>query len=333
MAVIRKESSLGNLHLIDTMQFNLNAITSVFCYSDGEKALLFDIGTSHNVDYVISKVNDLGIPSEKIAGITLSHYHFDHGGGCSELWKKMSAINSNFRIFTNNLTKNFLQNAESHVKGAATTFGPFTGSMDFIPDEAFEIVEPDSFIPLEFNDGAKVKLVHTPGHSDDHCSPAVYIDGNPLFIYAGEAAGTLHTNDGAMSSPSSMPPNFKYEVYLKSLEKILSMKPEAIGLCHFGMVSGFNDVETFLMKHGDFMKIFRDEIIRTFNENPSTAHVLKNTEYLWENRFDKELTSVKGSENFFKNLKLALTFGVMVDLGFRKARYENPAGTDSLKNP
>jgi glyoxylase-like metal-dependent hydrolase (beta-lactamase superfamily II) len=238
----------------------------------------------------------------------------------------MSRINSNFKIYTNSLTKKLLQNADGHIKGAATTFGHFTGSMDFIPDEAFEITDVDSFLPVEFNDGAKIKLVHTPGHSDDHCSPTVYIDGNPLFLYAAEAAGTLYSNDLDMSSPTSMPPNFKYDMYIKSLEKILSIKPEAIGLCHFGMVSGSGDVEKYLVKHGEFMKNFREEIIRAFNENPSTGHVLKSTAYLWENRFDKKLTSVKGSENFFKNLKLALTYGVMVDLGFRKAKYESPAG-------
>lgn len=175
MPIIRKETSLGNLHLIDTGQFNLNCITTVFCYSDGEKALLLDIGTSHNVEHVLNKLDSIGIPPEKIAGIVPSHYHFDHGGGSCELWKKMSSINSNFRIYTNRLTKELLQNAEGHVKGAATTFGPFVGTMDFIPDEAFEIVELDSFVPFEFNDGAKIKLVHTPGHTNDHCSPAVFI--------------------------------------------------------------------------------------------------------------------------------------------------------------
>lgn len=324
MAVIRKEESIGNLRLIDTRQFNLDSITGVFCYSDGEKAFLFDIGTSHNVDYVISRINDLGIPAEKIAGITVSHYHFDHGGGCSELWKKISRVNSNFRIFTTGLTKKLLQNAEGHLKGAATTFGPFTGTMDFIPDEAFEIVEPDAFIPVEFNDGAKVKLVHTPGHSGDHCSPAVYMDGVPRFLFAGEAAGTLHTHDLSLSSPSSMPPNFRFDLYMESLEKILSIKPEAIGFCHFGMISGWEDVESYLVKHGAFMKEFREEIIKAFNEKPSTENVLKSTAGLWDRRFDEELTSVKGSENFFRNLKLALTYGVMIDLGFRKPKYENP---------
>ncbi|MFA5518793.1 MAG: MBL fold metallo-hydrolase [Spirochaetota bacterium] len=325
MTVIRKETSLGNLYLVDTNQFNLNKITSVFCYSDGDKALLFDIGTSHNVDHVLNSLDSRGIPPEKIIGIILSHYHFDHGGGSSELWKKMSSINSNFRIYTNSFTKELLQNSEGHIKGATTTFGPFVGTMDFIPDEAFEIVELDSFIPVEFNDGARVKLVYTPGHTSDHCSPAVYLDEKVSFLFAAEAAGTFYTYDSTHSTPTSMPPNFKYDVYMKSLEKILAIKPEAIGFCHFGIISGADEVQSYLIKHGEFMKKFREAIIKAFNENPSTSHVLESTAYLWENRFGEELLSIKGSEYFFKNLRLALTYGVMVDLGFRKPRYEEPS--------
>jgi len=324
MAVIRKETSLGNLHLIDTFQFNLNTITSSFCYSDNEKTLLLDIGTSANVDHVLNTLKNMGIEPEEIAGITVSHYHFDHGGGCAELWKRMQGINSDFRIYTSSLTKELLQNAEGHVKGAATTFGPFVGTMDYIPDEAFEIIEYDSFIPVEFNDGAKIKLIHTPGHTNDHCSPAVYADNRLLFLFAGEAAGTFYANDTALSSPSSMPPNFKYDVYMKSLEKIISLKPEAIGLCHFGLISGWKDVESYLIQHADFMKKFRRAIIDAYKENPSTEFVLKSTAHLWDGKFDEGLTSLKGSEFFFKNLKLALTYGLMVDLGYRKAKYENP---------
>ena len=115
MPVHRKAASLGNLHLIDTLQFNLNTITSSFCYTDNDKTLLLDIGTSANVDHVLNTLLKMGIEPEKIAGITVSHYHFDHGGGCAELWKRMQGINSNFRIFTSSLTKELLQNAEGHV--------------------------------------------------------------------------------------------------------------------------------------------------------------------------------------------------------------------------
>lgn len=323
MAFERKECRLGNVYLIDTRQFDMETITSVFCYSDGNKSLLMDIGTSDNIDSVFQSLTRHGIELESLAGIVLSHYHFDHGGGSAELYKRMQSINKNFKIYTNSITKGNLQNSAGHLGGAKTTFGKFIGTMDPIPDEAFSIVELDGFLPLEFSGDVRIKLLHTPGHTTDHCSPAVMSGDRTLFMFAGEALGTIYTNSKMLSTPTSMPPNFVYKDYISSMDKLRSMNPEMIGFCHFGIISGGDDINFVFNDHLEFMNRFRKEIIDAFNENSSTSHVLARTEYLWKDRIDCEFAGIKGSESFFGNLRLALTYGVMVDLGFRKPKYES----------
>ena len=123
MPLIRKECRLNNLYLLETGQFDLNTITGVYCWYDGERALLMDTGTSDNIDSILEGLARFGISAVKIAGAVPSHYHFDHGGGSAELWNRMKNINSGFRIYTSALTKAKLQNATSHLRGAATTFG------------------------------------------------------------------------------------------------------------------------------------------------------------------------------------------------------------------
>ncbi|HNX25124.1 MAG TPA: MBL fold metallo-hydrolase [Spirochaetota bacterium] len=323
MAFERKECRIENVYLIDTLQFNMETITSVYCYSDGNKSLLMDIGTSDNIDTVFKSLTSRGVDLESIAGIVLSHYHFDHGGGSAELWKRMKDINSDFKIYTNRITKENLQNSAGHLRGAKTTFGKFVGTMDFLPDEAFFIVEPDDFLPVEFSAGERVRLLHTPGHTADHCSPSVILGDRTIFTFAGEALGTIYTNDKMLSTPTSMPPNFNYKDYISSMDKLRSMNPELIGFCHFGIISGADDINFVFKDHREFMDLFRQEIITAFNENPSTSHVLKKTEYLWKDRIDSDFTKIKGSDAFFGNLRLALTYGVMVDLGFRNPKYES----------
>jgi len=323
MAFERKECRIGNVYLIDTMQFNMDTITSVFCYSDGNKSLLMDIGTSENIDAVFNSLTRRGVSLESIEGIVLSHYHFDHGGGSAELWSRMRSINKNFKVYTNSITKKNLQNSAGHLGGARTTFGKFVGTMEYLPDEAFYIVEPDDFLPVEFAGGERVKLIHTPGHTTDHCSPSVILGDRTVFTFAGEALGTIYTNDKMLSTPTSMPPNFSYEDYISSMDKLKSMNPELIGFCHFGIISGSEDINFVFNDHRDFMDRFRQEIIDAFNENPATSHVLAKTEYLWKDRIDSEFAKIKGSEAFFGNLRLALTYGVMVDLGFRNPKYES----------
>lgn len=321
MSVIREERRLGNLHIVDTGQFNLKTITSVFCWYDGEKALLMDAGTSGNTDAIFESLSRFGVPLSKLAGVVPSHYHFDHGGGCAELWKRMQRINPGFRIYTTRMTRLKLQNADSHLRGAGTTFGKFVGTMEALPDEAFVLIEADSFLPLEFTGGACVRLLHTPGHTPDHCSPAVIRDGRCVFCFAAEACGTMYTNREILTTPSSMPPNFSFCDYMRSIERVRALRAEMIGLCHFGVITG-SEIDVLFDDHVRFMKRLRDGIIEAFSENQSTSHVMKATEHLWEGRIDSDFDNIRGSELFFGNLRLALTYGLMVDLGLREPKYE-----------
>lgn len=322
MAIYRCEHSLNNVYIIDTHQFSLENITSVFCYYDGERALLFDTGTSDNVDRILESMRMAGIPPEKLAGVVPSHYHFDHGGGCSAFWHRMREINPDFRIYTGGLTKHKLQTPGNHIKGASTTFGSFTGTMEPIPDEAFVLVAYDSFLPLQFENGARVLLLHTPGHTHDHCSPSVIIGGRCVFCFSGETCGTLYTDDEILTTPTSMPPNFSYRHYMESMQRVKSLNAEMIGFCHFGIIEGRPYVEEIFADHEKLMTGFMTAIKEAFSENPSTSHVLQRTEYLWRGRISPSFKNVKGSENFFQNLQLAITYGVMIDLGFRKSKYE-----------
>jgi glyoxylase-like metal-dependent hydrolase (beta-lactamase superfamily II) len=323
MAFIRKECRIGNVYLIDTLQFDMKTITSVYCYSDGDKSLLMDIGTSDNIDTVLKSLVSMGVPLESLMGIVPSHYHFDHGGGSAELYSRMKGINKDFKIYTNSITKKNLQDSAGHIHGAKTTFGKFVGTMDKIPDEAFAIVELDAFLPVKFSNGERVKLLHTPGHTSDHCSPSVISGDRTVFTFAGEAMGTVYTSGRMLSTPTSMPPNFSYDDYISSMNKIKALNPEMIGFCHFGIISGAEDIDFVFNDHLRFMKEFRQGIIDAFNENPSTEYVLSKTLHLWKDRIDSEFAEIKGNEAFFGNLRLALTYGVMVDLGFRKPKYES----------
>lgn len=322
MAIYRDEHRLGNVFIIDTNQFNLKSITSVFCYYDGEKGLLFDTGTSDNIGSILESLARFGIPAEKLMGVVPSHYHFDHGGGCSAFWHRMQTINPDFRVYTGELTKNKLQDSSGHIRGASTTFGSFTGTMESIPDDAFVIVPYDSYLPLQFSDGARVLLLHTPGHTHDHCSPSVMIDGRCIFCFAGETCGTSYTDDAVLTTPSSMPPNFSYRHYMASMKKVQALNPEMIGFCHFGIISGQKQLDELFADHEKLMTDFIAAITEAFRENPSTANVLARTEYLWKGRISPSFKNVKGSENFFQNLLLAITYGAMIDLGFRESKYE-----------
>jgi glyoxylase-like metal-dependent hydrolase (beta-lactamase superfamily II) len=319
-----------HLYLFDTLQFTKPRITTSFAYWDGTTCILLDVGTSNNIHQLKKNLKRFQIPIEKVQGILLTHYHFDHAGGVHKLWRKISKTNPNFRIFTTAATQQKLQNAADHVIGAKTTFGEFVGTMPALTHEeaqcAYFIIEHDTVIPFTLDDGYEFKLIATPGHSPDHSSPLLLHNGKPIFLFCGEASGTLYNGQELLSMPTSMPPNFQYEIYDQSLDKMRHIQPEIIGICHFGAVSGKEATIKFLTDHQAYMKDFRQTIITAFAENPSTRHVitrLKETNLGLESRvgnFYKDHTD----SQYFQNLFLAVTFGVLVDLKFRKSKYETP---------
>jgi glyoxylase-like metal-dependent hydrolase (beta-lactamase superfamily II) len=303
---------LKYLYLIDTMQMRTPKMTAAFMYWDGEICLLMDIGTSIEVPSVLKTLKKWDIPLSKVTGIVLTHYHFDHGGGSLDLWRHISKFNPNFKIFTTGKIKFLLQNAADHLKGAKTTFGELVGSMNALShDEAemvFNIVKLDQKFAIKMKEGYSIQLTPTPGHSYDHVTPTVIKNGQTLFCFVGETAGIIYKGDAAFLSPSSMPPNFNYNCTVESVDRIKALKPHSIGFSHFGVLKGSQEVLDYLDRYDTFMSNFRKEIIDLYEINPSTRYIMENLSPIY-------LKS-------HPNVNLGIVTGVMIDLGYRKPKYE-----------
>lgn len=316
---------LENLYHVDTLQSGVHRVASSFIFYDNDVCILMDVGTSDEVRGLIRSLKKLEIPFSKVAGITVTHYHFDHGGGSTKLWSKIYEKNPDFKIMVPEDTYFFLQHSEKHLIGARTTFGDLVGTMNPAPENAYQIIKKDADLPIKIGNGYKIHLLSTPGHSPDHCSHIVYKNNKPIFVFTGEAAGTLFHGSKLVSLPTSMPPNFNFQEYMKSLQKIIEIDPIALGFCHFGVILDEFKEETkiFLQDQVNYITNFRNTIIKAFKEEPTTKHVMESIKAdLWEDRVDPLFKESAISLNFFKNLKLALVYGMMIDLGFRQPKYE-----------
>jgi glyoxylase-like metal-dependent hydrolase (beta-lactamase superfamily II) len=319
MPICKQNSEIKpNIYLIDVQQMGMQKITATFLYWDGNDCILMDVGTSDDVRVLLRAIKKLQIPFNKVRGVVNTHYHFDHGGGSLRFWEKMQEKNPEFKIYASHQTYEKLQNAQEHIEGARTTFGDFVGVMNPIPESGFEIVNTDVTLPFNLQNNFSIKLITTPGHTPDHVSPTIFNNGKPYFSFAGESCGTLFHSQKLVSLPTSMPPNFNFETYMQSLQKIMDLNVDCVGFCHMGAIIGEQDVQTFLNEHKNYMINWRNKMKQVFAENPSTKYVIDNTVEYWIDRFDF------GDPNnpLFQNLRLALTYGMMVDLGFRQPKYE-----------
>jgi len=313
------EQILKHVYLVDTKQFNRARQTSIFIYWDGNICLLMDVGTSNDVETLIRRLNQIGIPENKVAGIVVTHYHFDHAGGVPELWEKLSKQNPNFKIFVPKDTYHKLQNPESHMIGAQTTYGDKVGTMHSLPENAFTLVEKDVFLPIKLADGYQLQLIAVPGHTEDHCAPTLFKKGLPVFCFTGESCGALSIEPTPVFMPTSMPPAFNFEKYMNSCRKIASLAPEILGFCHFGAISGKAQIADCLAQHQKDMYRFRDTVIIAYKEHPDTRYVVSRVIKFFEQQ--GTISSNESEPNSY-NVIFAITFGMMIDLGYRKPKYE-----------
>ncbi len=320
------------LYHIDTRQFSINRITSVYCYWDGKIALLFDVGTSENVRHVMRVMKrTLKIPLEKLQAIIPTHYHFDHGGGALDLWRKMQKYNPTFQIYTTPETKRLLLHAKDHLKGAKTTFGEFVGTMDPLTDSeaerAFHIIQVNDNLSFDFPAGIQLQIIPTPGHTHDHKSLVLSKNNHNSFVFAGEALGTYFGDPEGQSLPSSMPPNFKYAAYMRTLNFLRELDPHNLGVCHFGVLKGQEFIRKYINQHEAYMQTMFREIQAAFNQDPRTRSILTALRAQGlgvENRVGEYYVPYLHSP-FFDNLFLAVTYAMMVDMGYRAPKYEQPA--------
>ena len=306
-----------NIYLVDTHMYGINCATASIFYWDGRTCVIFDVGTSDEVNSILQALRKFQIPLQNVRAIVLSHYHFDHGGGATLLWKRIAAKNPAFKIMVPQDQHDKLQNPGTHLIAAESTFGEFVGTMKPAPEDAYEIVEKDVDLPLDLVPGYTIRLLSTPGHSKDHVSPTVFKDGEPVFCFAGEALGTLYHNEKIVSLPSSMP-NFHYAPFLESLTKLEALHLDCVGFCHFGVILGREDVQTFIDDQRILLEAFRAAIIEAYETDPSTRYVMEQTKHIWEGR----INNFNADNKIVSNLRLAITYGMMIDLGLREAKYE-----------
>jgi glyoxylase-like metal-dependent hydrolase (beta-lactamase superfamily II) len=193
--------------------------------------------------------------------VLLTHVHLDHAGGAGLLMQS-------------------LPNARAviHPRGARHMVDPgklIAGSLEVYGEEKFyELYGEIVPIPVErvviADDGVKValpgrefELIHTPGHALHHYS---IIDRSAQVIFPGDNFGIslrdFDTRKGEFIYPTTTPVHFDPEAMHATIHRLMSYKPQAMYLTHFGRVEELerlaadlhecvNDFVTLARKHDD----------------------------------------------------------------------------------
>ncbi|KRX57030.1 Beta-lactamase-like protein 2 [Trichinella sp. T9] len=162
--------------------------TNTYLVGTGRKRLLIDTGEANNFAYLQYLSQALAETGACICGVLCTHWHADHIGGVMNVARQYSVTN---------LMKFRRDNPEENIK---------------YEQLGFEFVREGQLITVE---GATLKVIHTPGHADDHMSLQL-LEENAVFT------GDCILGDGSTTVFEDL------DSYMKSLKKLQSLAPDLI---------------------------------------------------------------------------------------------------------
>ncbi|ESO09559.1 hypothetical protein HELRODRAFT_73524 [Helobdella robusta] len=171
--------------------------TNTYLIGTGNKRILLDTGESNNANYLENLVSILKQHNSTIKEVIITHWHGDHIGGVPAVFNRFNDSSLKINKFKR-LSK---------------------------PDEKLENNIPINY--LENNsvlsvDGATLKTIYTPGHTDDHMSVLLH-EENALF-----------TGDCVLGEGTCVFEDL--HSYMNSLELIKSLNPSVIYPGHGAVV-------------------------------------------------------------------------------------------------
>lgn len=215
---------------IDTFMGGRERYTAAYLMDASEPALI-ETGPGTSVEPVTRALDALGIASDALAHIVLTHIHLDHAGGVGAL----AAAFPRATVWVHERGARHLVEPARLVASATRVYGADRMASLFGP------VEP---VPTDrlrvFGDGASLDLggrsltaLDTPGHASHHLA---IVDSATGAVFTGDALG-IHVPALPILRPATPPPDFDLELAVASIERIRSVDPSILLFAHFGPIA------------------------------------------------------------------------------------------------
>ncbi len=189
-------------------------------YKTEKLTFIVDPGPKYSIEVLINFLKQIKV--HRIDYILLTHIHIDHAGAAGYLQQEYPDA----EIICHPRGIEHMVKPEKLWQGSLKTLGNIAESYgEIIPVDADKIVFKES---IQTREGV-ISIIETPGHAVHHLS----FHFNE-YLFAGEAAGVNYCQSGFIYSRPATPPQFKLEISLDSLDKIISLDPEIICFGHYG---------------------------------------------------------------------------------------------------
>jgi len=208
----------------------LNAVHIVL---ERGRAAIVDTGTSNGVDRVLQALAEKGVAPEQVDYVILTHVHLDHAGGAGQFMARCpnAILTVHPRGARHVIDPSRLLSATVAVYGEQATRRLYGEVLPVPADRVRETPEGAS-VSLA---GRELAFLDAPGHARHH---VVVRDAASGGIFVGDCFGLSYREldrDGLQFSfPTTSPAQFDPPALKRTIDRILSLEPQAIYVTHFG---------------------------------------------------------------------------------------------------
>ena len=209
--------------------------TAVHLVVDNGRAVIVDSATAPAAPRVLDALAARGVSPEEVDYVILTHVHLDHAGGAGELLARCpnATVTVHPRGARHVIDPTRLLAATVEIYGEAHTRRIYG---EVIPVPPQRMIETPDGATLRWQ-GREFLFLDAPGHARHH---VVVRDSTSGHFFAGDTFGLsyreLDVDARQFSFPTTSPVQFDPVALHASIDRLMSFRPEALYVTHFGQV-------------------------------------------------------------------------------------------------
>jgi glyoxylase-like metal-dependent hydrolase (beta-lactamase superfamily II) len=191
-----------------------------------DKVAVVETGPTSSIPNLLAGLQEIGIPTEAVDYVMVSHIHIDHAGGAGALLQNLP----NARLLVQKRGASHMVNPEKlwvHSRKALHEIVDLYGPIWPVPEN--RIIIPEDGTVIDLGEHVKLQVVETLGHASHHQS---FYEKESGTLFLGDAGGIYLKKLDAVIPTT--PPPLHLETKLDSIEKLIKLEPKLLCYTHFG---------------------------------------------------------------------------------------------------
>ena len=207
-------------------------LASIHLVVEKNRVAVVDTGSNRSLSFVQGALKKLGLTSECVDYVILTHVHLDHAGGAGSMMRAFPAAH----LVVHPRGARHMIDPSKLVAGAADVYGKEALARlygEILPIDAGRVQEAEHGFRIDLA-GRDLLCINTPGHARHHICVVDSRSGN---VFSGDTFGLsyreLDTAGRQFVFPTTTPVQFDPVALHASVDLILSYQPKVVYLTHY----------------------------------------------------------------------------------------------------